>query len=57
MHVDADSIPDTPTISFTNRFKRVVNFLNLRKNIKIAVRNHATLALKADIRLVGWNIR
>ena len=47
MHVDADSIPDTPTINFTNRIKRVVNFLNLRKNIKIAVRNHATLDPKS----------
>src|SRR5262245_52716934 len=34
MHVDADSIPDTPTVSNHYRFKRLVNFLKLRKNMK-----------------------
>jgi hypothetical protein len=30
----AGSNPATPTIRFTKPFKRLVNFLNLRKNIK-----------------------
>ena len=30
----AGSNPATPTTGFTNRFKRLVNFLKLRKNIK-----------------------
>jgi len=30
----AGSNPATPTIRFTKPFKRLVNFLNLRKNMK-----------------------
>ena len=33
-HIQATSNPATPTIRFTKPFKRLVNFLNLRKNIK-----------------------
>ena len=31
----AGSNPATPTIRFTKQFKRLVNFLNLRKNLTI----------------------